>query len=216
MRWFEKKSAIFTMLLTLWLIEPFVYEWFFKTECSFGSLSKEEYAPIRNRAQKLSSDWDWGKTVPKHRPIALPAQSRMWGGRHLIAFLDANFVNFVPKSASDDVKVAHVLAFMEALGARLYRIIPAGGQGAYKPSLHLRYVIYKMRVNEYDLTLLAPKSRYLKLHVALKPGLPGNSIIKRYQVRPTGLIDAPLDDNKLELFTPLGCVDHNLIVKWGL
>ena len=216
MSWFGKKSAIFTMILALWLVEPIVYEWIYKEECSFGSVSKEEYAAIRKKAEKISSNWDWSKTVPKHRTITLPKQNRVWGGRHLVAFLDANFVDFVPKSSPYDVKVAHILAFMEGIGARLYRIIPAGDSADHKPSVHLRYVIYKMKVNEYGLTLLAPKSRYFKLHVALESGLPGNSIIKRYQVRPTGLFDAPLDDNNFELFTPLGCVDEKLLEKLGI
>ncbi len=212
--------AVLAPLTVFWLAEPFITEWYYKEKCSFGSVSKNEYAAIRSRAQKISKNWDWSKKAYQAPNITGKSAPTIIWGRYLTAFLDANLVKFIPEKAPIDVKIAHVLAFMEGIGMRMYS--NGSSKGYYiskgqKPVVSIGYVIYKMKLGRYSPILLAPKSRFFKISLNLQEGTSGNGIVKRAVVWPAGFLTIPLDDGgRWESFKPLGCLEKELFMSWGL
>lgn len=206
--------GVLASLTALWLAEPFIKEWFYKEQCSFGSVSKDDYVEILNRAKEINHKWDWNKRVPRS------SEHRSLGevyAPYLNEFLKVNLLRFIPETASTDIKVAHLLAFMEGFGARMYSKRGYVSRKEQKPTVSLNYVIYRMKLGEYHPGLLAPKSRYLKIHIGLQKEDNGNAIAIEFNVHPTGFLVIPLDDGLTwQSFKPVGCVEEDLFKSWGL
>jgi hypothetical protein len=204
-------------LLVLWLAEPYIKEWYYREECSFGSVSKDEYAEIKDRAKEIFRNWDWSKRVPPKPRGSIGSISASYAP-YLTAFLDANLVKFIPEKATTDVKIAHVLAFMEGIGARMYYKHAPNSYKDKNTVIYINYVIYKLKLGRYNpILLLAPKSRFLKIFLELQESYSEYSIVKRVEPWPTGFLVIPLDDGlRWQTFKPLGCVEEGLFKSWEL
>ncbi len=216
MKW-KLALRVLPALVVLWLAEPYIREWYYKEECSFGSVSKEKYAEIRKKASEISRNWDWGKKAYQAPDIIEKSASATIYSPHLTTFIDANLDKFIPEAGSTDVKIAYALAFMEGIGARMYL---KNGPKSYKgqrPVIELWYVIYKMKLKQYGPILFTPKSRFVKIYLELQMQTAGTSIVKNFKTWPTGFFMIPLDDGgEWTLFNPLGCVNEGLFKHWGI